>query len=201
MPQEIIREGLTGATSFCVKNYFTEAIEPYVLEPEDKDLLSDVLEGQHVEITFSDMYVNSALASLMLVYLIKEVRDIFGFTIDTITLQLDSHKRKCTNDRFNDYTFISFNVPCAEEADKYTDDLIQKVLGIEAEHSPEDADHHRWLRIETKDGKRVEIRPDHGISGGYKSYSRYLNYKNLRGSVEARRGDGDVLYYVIVKRV
>lgn len=200
VPQEIIREGLTKANSFCVKNYFTEAIAPYVLKPEDVDLLSDVLKGQHVDITFSDMYVNSALASLMLVYLIKEVRDIFGFTIDTITLQLNSHKRKCTNDKFNDYTFISFNFRCAKDADEYTDRLIQKVLGIEAEHSPEDADHHRWLRIETKDGERVEIRPDHGISGGYISNSRYMNLESLSGSVNAMRGDGDVLYYVIVKR-
>lgn len=200
VPQEIIREGLTKANSFCVKNYFTEAIAPYVLKPEDVDLLSDVLKGQHVDITFSDMYVNSALASLMLVYLIKEVRDIFGFTIDTITLQLNSHKRKCTNDKFNDYTFISFNFHCAKDADEYTDRLIQKVLGIEAEHSPEDADHHRWLRIETKDGERVEIRPDHGISGGYISNSRYMNLESLSGSVNAMRGDGDVLYYVIVKR-
>ena len=78
--------------------------------------------------------------------------------------------------------------------------MIQKVLGIEAEHSPEDADHHRWLRIETKDGERVEIRPDHGISGGYISNSRYMNLESLSGSVNAMRGDGDVLYYVIVKR-
>ena len=163
-------------------------------------MLVEVLKGKHVNITFSDMYVNSALASLMLVYLIKEMKQLFGYTIDSITLQLDSPKRKCYNDRYNEWTPINMNFSCKEDADEYTDNLFMNVLGIEPEHSFNDANHHRWLKIETKDGGLVEIRPDHGISGGYKSDSKYLNLDSLNGSVNVVRNNEDVLYYVIIKK-
>lgn len=199
-PSRVVREGLTHATSFQVRNYFTAAIAPYVLKSQDTDLLDSILRGKRVDITFSDMYVNSALASLMLVYLINEMKNLFGFTIDNITLQLDSPKRKCVNDRFNDWTPISLNFSSKEEADEYTDNLIQDVFDIDPEHSFQDADHHRWLKIETANGGRVEIRPDHGISGGYRSDSKYMNLDSLNGSVRVTRNNEDVLYYVIIKK-
>lgn len=199
-PSQVVREGLTHATSFQIKNYFTSAIAPYVLKQQDVDMLVEVLRGKHVDITFSDMYVNSALASLMLVYLINEMKQLFGFSIDNITLQLDSPKRKCVNDRFNDWTPISMNFACKEDADEYTDNLFQEVLEIDPKHSFNDADHHRWLKIETTDGGRIEIRPDHGISGGYKSDSKYMNLDSLNGSVRVVRNYEDVLYYIIINR-
>lgn len=199
-PSQVVREGLTHATTFQIKNYFSSAIAPYVLKQQDVDMLVEILKGKHVNITFSDMYVNSALASLMLVYLIKEMKQLFGYTIDGITLQLDSPKRKCNNDRFNDWTPINMNFSCKEDADEYTDNLFIDVLDIDPEHSFNDADHHRWLKIETEDGGLVEIRPDHGISGGYRSDSKYLNLNSLNGSVSVVRNNEDVLYYVIIKK-
>lgn len=199
-PSQVVREGLTHATTFQIKNYFSSAIAPYVLKQQDVDMLVEILKGKQVNITFSDMYVNSALASLMLVYLIKEMKQLFGYTIDGITLQLDSPKRKCNNDRFNDWTPINMNFSCKEDADEYTDNLFIDVLDIDPEHSFNDADHHRWLKIETEDGGLVEIRPDHGISGGYRSDSKYLNLNSLNGSVSVVRNNEDVLYYVIIKK-
>ena len=128
------------------------------------------------------------------------MKSLFGFSINNVTLQLDSPKRKCVNDRFNNWTPISMNFSCKEDADEYTDQLFQDVFDIDAEHSFNDADHHRWLRFETEDGGLVEIRPDHGISGGYKSDSKYMNLDSLSGSVSASRNNEDVLYYVIIKK-
>lgn len=199
-PLQIIREGITQTTTFQVKNYFSAAIAPSVLKSQDIDMLSEILKGKHVNILFSDMYVNSALASLMLVYLIKEMQNLFGFSIDSVTLQLDSPKRKCFNERFNDWTPISMNFSCKEDADNYTDQLFQELLDIDPEHSFNDADHHRWLRIEVEGGALVEIRPDHGISGGYRSDSKYMNLDSLCGSVCVVRNNEDVLYYVIMKK-
>ena len=199
-PSLIVREGITHATSFQIKNYFSKAIAPYVLKKQDIDILYEILNGKHVNITFSDMYVNSALASLMLVYLIDEMKNLFGFQIKNVTLQLDSPKRKCHNERFNNWTPISMNFENKEDADDYTDNLFENVLNITPEHSPNDADHHRWLKFETENGCSVEIRPDHGISGGYKSYSNYMNINSLNGSVTVIRNNEDVLYYVIIKR-
>ena len=200
LPSQVVREGLTEANSFQIKDYFKTAIDPYVLKNKDKDILIDMLKNKEVDITFSDMYVNSALASLMLVYLIREMKSLFGFTINNVTLQLDSPKRRCQNDRFNDWTPISFNFDNKEKADAYTDKLFKDVLDINPAHSSNDADHHRWLKIETTDGSLVEIRPDHGISGGYRSDSKYMNLNSLNGSVQVTRNNEDVLYYIIIKR-
>jgi hypothetical protein len=136
----------------------------------------------------------------MLVYLIKEMEELFGFTIKGVTLQLDSPRRKCNNEHFNDYMFINMNFGSKEDADKYTDRLFEEVLNIEPYHSSEDADHHRWLRIETEDGGMVEIRPDHGISGGFRSESKYMNLETLNGTVSVDRNNEDVLFYVIMKK-
>ena len=73
------------------------------------------------------------------------------------------------------------------------------MLGITPTHSSQDADHHRWLRIETEDGGKVEIRPDHGISGGYHSYFHYVDLDNLDDQVMVFRNNEDVLYYIIIK--
>ena len=198
-PTDIIREGITDVKSFQVSNYFTKAIAPSVLRSSDIELLSSILNQAHVSIKFSDMYVNSALASLMLVYLIKEMRDLFGFIIDDITLQLDSPKRKCNNPTFNEYQFINMNFADEDDADDYTQELFERVLGIDVNFSPNDADHHRWLRISNGSGNFVEIRPDHGISGGYRSDSKYMNLDSLNGSVRVTRNNEDVLYYIVMK--
>ena len=200
-PSQVVREGTTNVSMFNVKNYYSKAIQPSVLQEGDFELLTEILKGERVVITFSDMYVNSALASLMLVYLIEEMKTIFNFSIDQIILQLDSHKRKCNNDYFNGYTTIDRNFPNKEDADNYTDSLFQNILEIIPEHSSTDADHHRWLRIETQSGGCVEIRPDHGISGGYQTDSKYMNLHSLNGNVSVVRKNEDVLYYIIIKKV
>lgn len=197
-PSMIVREGKTNATIFHISEYFKSAIAPAALNKADCDVLANLLRGQEVNIYFSDMYVNSALASLMLVYLIDELKKLFGFTIGGVILQLDSPKRTCNNDNFSEYTPISKNFSNKKEADKYTEGLFKKVLGIEPDYSVYDADHHRWLRIETSKDEYVEIRFDHGICGGYRSSSTYLNLDTLNGSVCVTRNNEDVLYYIII---
>lgn len=196
---EIIRQGLSSASRFPVGKYFSEAIAPGVLHREDIDSVNTLLRGNHVVISFSDMYVNSALASMMLVYLIKELKDLFGFTIDRLSLQLDSPRRKCQNYAFSENSMISHNWDNVTDADAYTDELCFNVLGITPDHSTQDADHHRWLRIELADGRKVEIRPDHGISGGYHSYSQYMELDSLDEYTMVYRNNEDVLYYIIIR--
>jgi hypothetical protein len=197
--KEIIRQGIALASRFRVGKYFSEVVAPSVLRREDIDTLVALLQGNAVEITFSDMYVNSILASLMLVHLIKEMRDLFGFTIRSLTLQLDSTKRKCQNYSWTENTFISQNWESAEEADEFTDGLCSDVLGVSPIHSTQDASHHRWLRFDLGDGRRIEIRPDHGISGGYRSYAQYADRNVLDDQVMVYRNNEDILYYIIIK--
>jgi len=201
---EIIRDGKAQKEYFRVKNYFSDIIKPCVVKDGDDVEIRKIIGDKDVKIFFSDMYVNSALSSLLLAYLIKEMRDLYGFEISSLTLQLDSPKRKCTNSQFDEDTRIHYNFQCEEDADAYTYRLIEKLLGIRPEPSEKNAEHHRWLRIEAEDGSFVEIRPDHSIGGGWYSTSTYMNIDTLDGNVIAkriRRGKAvEVLYYLIMKK-
>lgn len=199
-PSIIIREGLNRTPFFHVKNYFSDAIARSILRPEDIDSINNILRGKTVNIEFSDSFVNSALASLMLVYLIKEMKDLFNFNIDNVMLQLNSRNRNCSNYRFNDWTYINLNFPDEETADEYTNTLFENVLGVTTNFSQEDATHHRWLKFTTQEESSVEIRPDHSISGGFRSDSRYLNIETLNGNVNVTQDAPDILFYVIIKR-
>lgn len=198
-PDVTIRQGCTPATEIKVGNYFSKVIcGGNILQSEDLGMIQEILLGQNVQITFSDKYVNSALACLMFVYLVKEMRDLFGFTIRDINLPQDNgDKRTYTCD---DYTPISMNFATTEEARRYLIACIWNVLGVEAEELPINATHHRWIRLTTERGV-VEIRPDHGISGGWYSKSTYFNLDKLDGNVVAlkSKNDDEILYYVIIK--
>lgn len=200
-PSEVIRQGETKATQMTIKHYFRDIIAKAALQAPDKDLLKDILWHKKVVITFSDMYVNSALSSLMLVYLIDDLKSLFGFSIQSVGLRLDSPRRKCENYRFNEYTYISSNFPTAQEADSYTKSLFENVLDVTPTFSSHDAKHPRWLKIETENGGSVEIRPDHGISGGWRSKTTYMSLDSLDGNVVASRYPNEVvLYYIIIKK-
>lgn len=197
---EIIRQGIATETRFPIGKYFSSVIAPCTLRRDDLTVLNNLLHGQRVNISFSDMYVNSALASLMLVYLVKEMQDLFGFSINSLVLQLNSPRRKCQNLRFSENSPINHNWKDAHDADAYTDELCYGLFGVTPTHSTQDADHHRWLRIEVPGGNKVEIRPDHGISGGYHSYSQYMDLDNLDDQMPVYRNNEDVLYYIIIKQ-
>lgn len=194
----IIREGLAKPESFKIKNYFSEVIAGSVLKTPDIDKMERMLKNKNVTITFSDMYVNSALSSLMLTYLIKEIKDLFGLKIDGITLQLDSPRRRCNNERHNEHSYISMNWSSAHDADEYTFNKIEDIIGVMPEKSMFDAEHHRYLRIINRNGDVVEIRPDHSIAGGWQSNATYMNADILDGNLGVRRQE-DILYYVILK--
>ena len=199
-PDEIIRQGFAQVDRFKIGKYFSEVIAPCTMKDSDIKLVEKLFKGNAVAVTFSDMYVNSALASLMLAYLIKEIGDIFQLKIEDIMLQLDSRKRKVSNDYFSDYTYINLNFGSKEDADQYTKDVIEDVLHVEPEQSMFDAEHHRWLRFINKDGDVFEIRPDHSISGGWQSSNTYMNIDTLDGSTIAKRKDDEILYYAIIKK-
>ena len=63
-------------------------------------------------------------------------------------------------------------------------------------------DHYRWLRIQPLgEDKYVEIRPDHGILGGWKSSHIYgdLNYMTEYSKIESK-DDISIVYYLIIKK-
>lgn len=199
-PSEIVRQGNANVSSFHLHNYFSKAIAPCLLQDGDDQILREILSDTYVDVTFSDMYVNSALASLMFVYLVEEMRDIYGFKVSNVTLQLDSRRRKCENASFNEYMYVTRNWPNKEDADNYTKSLVEDVLDVEPEFSPFPAEHHRWVKFVTRNGDVIEIRPDHGISGGWSCSEKYMNIYNIDGYTPVQKVDDDIVFYFIIKK-
>lgn len=202
-PNEITRTGtVTGRISATVGSFYSSAIKRNLLRDGDEQAIKDILEGKQVNITFSDSYVNSALAGLMLVYMLKEIRNLYGFQIASINLRIRGPKRNCDNSRWNDYNQISYNFPSGEEADEYLQELFSSVLDIEPHFSDIEPSHYRWIRLRPEDSNSyVEIRPDYGISGGWKSNEIYWDLDRLDGSTVIQlKPDAYLVYYLLIRK-
>ena len=173
-----------------------------LLKAGDEQVINDILRGKRVDITFSDTYVNSALAALMLVYLLKELRDMYAFTIASVTLNIKSPKRNCVNPLWNDNSYISFNFPNESDADSFIRDCFNGILDVTPIFSQTVPDHYRWIRLQAEGSSSyMEIRPDHGISGGWQSSEKYISADYLDGSTEAELKRGvEAMYYLLLKK-
>lgn len=199
-PTEIVRTGFAKVNGFRLDDFYAKVIEP-ILQAGDDGIMNTILKGK-VEISFSDPYVNSALASLMLVYLIKELKDKYHFTINNLTLTVDYDDRYkgFAKNVCYDYTYINLNFGSAQDADDYTESLCDQILGITPNFNEyNDPDHYRWIRFTNAQGKFIEIRMDYGISGGWQSRKQYLDLKRLNSTnVYIDKKDKDILYYIII---
>ena len=171
---------------------------------DDSDIRA-ILSGKKIDVTFSDAYVNSALSVLLLVHLIKSLKDDYSFSISSVTLKLKSNRRKCENPlwyRLGDQTFICYNFPDEQSADDYIVDTFKDVLGITPVISQEEPDHYRWIRLQERGAKPfVEIRPDHGIGGGWDTKERYMDLDYLDGSVRIEsNADQEPLFYLLIEK-
>lgn len=138
----------------------------------------------------------------MLVYLLKELRDMYSFTFAAVTLNIKSAKRNCVNPIWSDNSFISFNFPNEKDADSFIMDCFEGILGITPVFSQTVPDHYRWIRLQAEgETSYMELRPDHGISGGWQSSERYFSADFLDGSTiaELKRGV-EALYYLLLKK-
>ena len=185
-----------------VGNYFSSVIKPNLIDQPTDRIIRDILYGKDVAITFSDSYVNSALASLMLVYLVKEIKESYSFNISSVDLMFNGPKRNCNNPRWDNRTFISFNFEDEQKADDYTRDCFNRVLNITPVFSPLIPDHYRWIRFQpVGESSYVELRPDHGISGGWQSSQIYWNLSSLDDTTDIElKHDANEVYYLIIKR-
>jgi len=200
---EIVRQHSVVLPRFAIGNYFQSVIKDHVLQNGDFEIMQGILQDCHVTIEYNDMFVKSPLAMLMLTYLIKDIRDTFNLTIDSISLQICHNPQKFDNDPNANTTYwdLDKDFNTLTDAENSIKHLVSNVLGIQPQLSRNWINHFRWLRILTTNGKSVEIRPDHSISGGWKAdgyYHRSLPSLNGNLEVEQQRA-GDTLYYVVIK--
>lgn len=203
-PTEIVRTGFAQVNGFRLDDFYAKVIEP-ILQSSDNSIIATILQNKDISISFSDPYVNSALASLMLVYLIKELKDKYHFTINNLTLTVDYDDRYkgFAKNVCYDYTYINLNFGSAQDADDYTESLCDQILGITPNFNDEynNPDHYRWIRFTNAQGKFVEIRMDYGISGGWQSRKQYRDLKWLTSTnVYVDKKDKDILYYIIIQQ-
>ena len=203
LPNEITRSAIIKKpTTAVVGRFYSSVIVPNLLQQEDVRTIHDILNRKKVKIVFSDSYVNSALAALLLVYLIKEMKDVYKFEIGSVDLQFNGPKRRCDNFQWNDYTWITLNFPDTESADDYVQDLFQSVLDVQPNFSNIKPDHYRWLRLQPEgEDAYVELRPDHGIGGGWISDERYKDLDYLDETTQIKmKPDTDIVYYLLTKK-
>lgn len=199
----IVLEGDIPDNRYSVKNIFSQGVCLGIIKDVTKiNIMQEILAGQHVSVNFSDAYVNSALAGLILTYMIAEVRDLFGCTIDDVTLQLESRKRNIGGN-YNDYQSISKNFADEKSCSEFLHDLFDEVLGIDYREDI-NTKHHRWLRFTSSKGT-LELRPDHGIDGGwftritYNELNRGIDHSKITVS-KSGHGTADVIYYIILNK-
>ena len=200
---KLVLEGDIPDQRYNVTNIFSNAIcQGIIRDVNVINQIEDILRDQNVIVNFSDAYVNSALAGIILAYMIKEVKDLFHCDIDHITLQLDSKKRKW-GDGFNNYNYIYSNFENLDACNTFMENIFNDVLDSDYYEEP-NVKHHRWLKFTSPRGC-VELRPDHGIDGGWFTHTRYcdIEYMNDYSNIYVSKkdyGQADVIYYIIINR-
>ena len=177
-----LRDGFIPDGAYSTDAIFQRIIVPYVIKNDASVIgtLRSVLDGKRVKVAFCDNYLVNALACHMLAGLIVEIQNFYHLSIDAVDLFLDASL--CDNSRQNDYTKIGYSYKCNSDRDEFITDLIEKGIGITPSILINNTHHHRWLKIVTIDGDVFEIRPDHGLSGGWYSALQYGDLPYLGNS-------------------
>ena len=201
-PNEITRSATIQNTGDVRLNEIYAHIKDSILQGNDEQDIRRILSGKNVNVTFSDSYVNSALAALILVNIIKEIKETYDFEINEVSLQIQGPKRNCSNDRWNRYTWLSWSFPDSDTADDYIKEVFEEYLDITPNFSTIIPDHFRWLRFQPMGEDRyVELRPDHGIVGGWQSCHVYgdLQYINEYSEIKSK-DNTSIVYYLIINK-
>lgn len=201
-PNEVTRSTTITDTGYVKLNKIYSLIKESLLHGDDELIIKNILSGKKVKVTFSDSYVNSALAALILVNLIKEIKKTYDFEINEVSLQIQGPKRNCHNEYWNKYTWLSWSFPNAKAADQYIQEVFEDYLDITPNFSSIIPDHFRWLRFQPLgEDKYIEFRPDHGIVGGWQSSKVYGELNSVTEYSEIECKDNiSIVYYLIIKK-
>lgn len=213
----IIKDGRLWVHSngvLTLSELFSKAIVPSTgLTTDDIASIRKAFEGGSVKVTYSDNFILSLLHCQILVGVIEEVKRLFSFNItEPITLYIKAPMIRdfwTINQDYSEDSSIHDNFDRYSSRDWYLEALISKVFGRNPIiPSGQYIDHHRWLRFENAAGDTLEIRPDHGIAGGWTVKDNSLEYKDYDINrpdldrdlaITKEYTNTDILYYVIFK--
>lgn len=202
--------------SLKLSQMFSDAIiRATKLSSVDLDKIRNAFAGKYVTVEYSDNFILSLLHCQILVGVIEELRRIFSFNIAKDGLKFYfkppfTYGWKTLNPNYSVYSSIHDNFDKVASRDNYLTALSNNTLGIKPElPSDQFIDHHRWLRIKNAEGDLLEIRPDHGIAGGWNTMVVSLTYNNYdlanpkleKDCLLTKEYDNtDLLYYVIFQK-
>ena len=202
--------------SLKLSQMFAEAITRATkLSSTDIDKIRNAFTGKDVTVEYSDNFIFSLLHCQILVGVIDELKHMFSFNIANNGLKFYIKPRntfgwKSINTSYSIYTSIHDGFDRVASRDNYLTALCDNALGIKPElPSDQYIDHHRWLRIKNAEGDVFEIRPDHGIAGGWNTMVVSLTYNDYdltnpkleKDCLLTKEYDNtDLLYYVIFQK-
>lgn len=164
--KRIVKDGQVSNGNYSTDRLFRDIVEAQVIKGDSQMLqsLDSILKGKTVTVQFTENYLVTPIACIILTGLIKEIKDRYNCIIGSISLNLDA--RLCVNSNMNypvREQYIRNNFDSQNERDTYISDLMNDELGIRPSIGVNNVDHHRWLRFTNANGEYIEIRPDHGI--------------------------------------
>ena len=208
--QRMLLDGIISNDRYSTDNIFNDIILKQVVKGNQQMLngIDSILKNQHVDVQFTENYLVSPIACIILTGLIAEIRDRYNLTIDSINLKLDSNL--CVNTNYNfpvSEQYIRYNFDSQNSRDEYIKELMDAELGIQPIIGVNTVDHHRWLRFTTQEKKYVEIRPDHGIGAGWMNDNiRHKHLPSLQLPISFKKHiryggiEPSIVYYIVIDR-
>lgn len=197
----IIKEGTVSAKNGDSSHQYRDIIEPvWNLSKSEKNDIYQAIAKKQVDIIVGDAFLHRMFSIRIAVGLIKELRNIYTFNIESIEFQIRNNRRQCNNRDWTIDSYASQNFDSEARAEEYIEDDCKKILGIIPTIS-DTLTHHRFLLIKTEDGYTFEIRPDHGFGGGWRTNIRFKNVEDNKPISFRRFPSEEVIkYYFLLKR-
>lgn len=208
----IYKEGFVHKNSTKISQLLHDAVLPvFVLSQNEENKLVSAFKDKHVEVIYSDAYINSALSVIITASFIKQMRDWLGFKINKLEIDFNLKNFKGLNeegrrDEREEYEVeLSQNFLYKDDRDEYLKNFYEETLGIKP-YTPNNGGvaHHRFLQIRASNGATLEIRPDRGIASGWVTLNK-VHYDKLdivgeNMDIRKKNFNTDILYYLIFKQ-
>lgn len=202
-PKELFLDGMALNFRSDTSKYYRDIIKPALgLTTNMEEDIKNHFDGKKVKVFVGDPYLNNPLSVKMAIGLINELKGIYGFEISSIDFRVAGKKRNCNNDDWTEYSYASDNYYNEQAANEDILEECERKLNIIPTISSQTANHHRYLKFETAEGCTLEIRPDHGIAGGWMTNIVFRDIRNDQplAFVKNRKKDEDILYYLLFKK-
>ncbi len=181
-----IEEGAELKSNELAKLFFDKIKSQIDLEP--------LMKNKNFDITYSDKYLKSPFACLLLIQFIKELQNLIGFNINSLEVKVTSYEEyKPGKMIFHNYS----NADIRDERLKEMAKINQLPISLSSGKLP----HYRYFEFKNED-ITITIRPDGGIEHGWHATSSVYN-TNISGdkNIDIKKSvEYPLLYSLIIEK-